>query len=851
MTVVAGLAQSGEYDFNQTVVRAEARRVARAPTIDGRLDEAFGTTPVKADGFTQYFPNPGRPSSQETKVWIGYDDRNLYVVARLLDTAAGKIEAQLTQRDRLGNTDWFGVAISPYRDGINASTFIVTPAGVQFDARFTAASRTGGQSIMVDGDRAWNAVWEAAATRDEGGWTAEMRIPYSALRFPEADVQTWDINFGRSIRRLREESHWRAVDPEVPGFVTQMGVLEGIRNVTPPVRLQATPFVTATATHSSDPTREVPNEFGNALGGGLDVKYGLSDAFTLDMTLVPDFSNARSDNQVLNLNANEVRFSENRDFFTEGVELFNKGGFFYSRRIGATPLDRGRVDDLLREGEEVVENPVTTQLLNATKVTGRTERGLGIGVLNAVEGETVALVGVPDGDARREIVTSPITNYSVVSLDQNLPNNSFVTLLNTTVLRSGSTYDANLTGTVFDLRNADNSWRLSGKAALSQQYSAEGADVGHTYELSLDKLTGRLRYGGGFTVESDDYDPTDLGFLYFNNERSAEVYASYNWFEPFGMFNNARVRGSLGISYLYEPFAYANSYFSYGSRMTTRSFLSFGVNGFTELAGERDYQDTRTPGRYIQYPAFTRVGAWVSTDYRKPFAFNLDGAYGGTYTKGDNASGYYRVSIGPRYRFGDQLTVRFDVGASQSDDGYGYVGHSAASAKTYRLDDFGTNYSFLNDASLGYDRLLSDVIVVGYRDVRTVELELGLDYAFRAQMTLSARARHYWSNVKYSAFAELGIDGDPVPTDYLGADDAGSPLHDQNFNAFNVDVFYTWRYAPGSDLLISYKTVSFFDGEPDGSYLDNLGTLGQERVDNSITLKAIYWLDYDAIRRGG
>ena len=842
-------AQSGDHDDDPARARATAKRIATPPVIDGRLDNAFGTVPLAASGFTQYAPDPGAASSQPTRVWVGYDDRNLYVVARMIDTAAHLIDAQLTGRDGLGNTDWFGVAISPYRDGINASTFIVTPAGVQFDARFTAASRTGGPSIMIDGDRAWDAVWEAAARRDEGGWTAELRIPYSALRFPEADVQTWDINFGRSIRRLREESHWRAVDPEVPGFVTQMGTLEGLRDVRPPVRLQATPFVTATASHASDPEADRRNTFDHGFGGGLDVKYGLSDAFTLDVTLVPDFSNARSDNQVLNLNANEIRFSENRDFFTEGVELFNKGGFFYSRRIGASPIGRGDVAGELRDGEEVLDNPAATQLLNATKVTGRTEGGLGIGVLNAVEGETVAVVGVPGGEERREVATSPPTNYSVVSLDQNLPHNSFVTLVNTTVLRSGSTYDANLTGTVFDLRTASNAWSLSGKAALSQQYAGGEADLGHTYGLSLDKLTGRLRYGAGFTVESDDYDPNDLGFLFFNNERSAEARASYNWFEPFGAFNSARLGARLGVGFLYEPSAYANSYFAYNSRLTTRGFLSFGVSGFTELAGERDYQDTRTPGRFIQYPAFTRVRGWVSTDFREPFAFNLRGDYGGTYTRGENASRYYNASFGPRYRFGDRLTARLEVAASRSDDGYGYVGHSAASARAFRLERAGTNFATLNPAGVGYDDLGDDAIVVGYRDVTTVELQARVSYAFRAQMTLTARARHYWSNVAYSSYAEIDARGVPRETSYLGRDADGGALHDRNFNAFNVDVFFRWRYAPGSDLLISYKTASFFDGAPDGAYLDNLAAIGRERIDNSITLKAIYWLDYDRLTR--
>jgi hypothetical protein len=181
------------------------------------------------------------------------------------------------------------------------------------------------------------------------------------------------------------------------------------------------------------------------LNGGLDVKYGINESFTLDMTLVPDFGQVQSDNQVLNLSPFEVRFNENRQFFTEGTELFNKGGFFYSRRIGGKPLGYGNVEGQLQEGEKIVENPSTSRLVNASKISGRTDRGLGIGIFNAVSPNMYATVENEEGE-QRKFSRSLLSNYNIVVFDQSLKNNSYVSLINTNVTRAGHTYDANVTG---------------------------------------------------------------------------------------------------------------------------------------------------------------------------------------------------------------------------------------------------------------------------------------------------------------------------------------------------------------------------------------------------------------------
>lgn len=850
----------------------QATKLKEKLKIDGELDQAVAARSFRQNpstkrkqqpGFVQFSPQPLAPASFETEVWVGYDDEALYVVAQLYDAAPDSILNQLSDRDRLRNTDWFGVSINPYQDGINATNFIVTPANVQYDSKFGAGIGGGSNQVMQSGDVSWDGVWESAASINEYGWLVEMKILYSALRFPELDVQTWDINFARQIRRYREESFWNTVDPKRPDAPTQMGQLTGIVNIKPPVRLQATPFVTAAANHIFDKSASQTNQWNSAFGGGLDLKYGITDAFTLDMTAIPDFSNARSDDQVLNLTANEIFFEENRAFFTEGVELFNKGDFFYSRRVGGVPFNRDVAENLATSEEEVIDNPIRTNLLNATKVSGRMDNGLGIGVFNAIEGRTFATLRNNETGELREVETGPVSNYSVVSFDQNLANNSFVTLINTTALRSGAAYDANLTGVVFDIRDKKNAWSLNGKAGLSQQYGktrlakrkeiAEGLGntitenvFGHTYNLNLERLTGRLRYGVEYVEESDTYDPNDMGFLFFNNERSGAGYLEYNWFDPIGAFNSGEVSLSTGFSRMYNPNAYSNAFIRTSTRWTTRDFFTFGANAFSELAPSREFQDTRTPGISFELPQYFEFGGFISSDYRKRFALDVRPVFG-TFFK-DNRTSTMGIYVSPRFRVSDKFDFRIGSTLRKNTRYLGYVGHHAAGIERYELEAEGTRYIQLSPTTQGYQTLNDDAIAMSYRTIRIAEVEANATYSFTAQMNINLRVRHYWSRVNHVEYFEVSSnDPIPRPTAYTGLNADGDSVHDQNFNAFNIDLFYRWRFAPGSDIFLSYKTQSFYDGTFDGGYFPNLNLLGDDQVNNNLTLKIVYWLDWNQL----
>ncbi len=306
--------------------RVQAQRIRQTIQLDGLLDEEAWLNAPPATGFLQLEPRPGEPASRRTEVRVLYDDVGLYVGARLFDEP-DSILMELSERDDFGNTDWFGLFIDSYRDGINGVSFIVTPANVQFDAKYSTFGE----------DENWDAVWESRTSINAEGWVAELHIPYSAIRFPKTNEQTWHINFGRLIQRSQQKSFWSKIDPQQQGLLNQSGYLTGISGIQSPVRLQATPFLAVYGEVHHDAAENPPNSWGRSINGGMDIKYGINDAFTLDMTLIPDFGEARSDNQVLNLSPFEVRFDENLAFFTEGAELFNKGGLFYSRRIGGLP----------------------------------------------------------------------------------------------------------------------------------------------------------------------------------------------------------------------------------------------------------------------------------------------------------------------------------------------------------------------------------------------------------------------------------------------------------------------------------------------------------------------------------
>ncbi|HEY6082641.1 MAG TPA: DUF5916 domain-containing protein, partial [Chitinophagaceae bacterium] len=403
--------------FAQSVPRAlQAVRVAHPPRIDGMLDDSVWQSIPAASDFISYFPGPGTPSRQKTVVKLAYDNTAIYVAAWLYDPDPKKISRQFTPRDGEygANTDYFAIGLDTYHDLQNGFMFVVTPSNAQGDGKVAAFNLAQNSNPYADSrvDDTWDAVWESETGRTDSGWTVEIRIPFSAIRFAKKPMQDWGVQFYRFIKKYNETSTWNPMNPNASGLAAQWGILKGLKDIVPPVRLAFLPYISTGI--QSQPVTARPKSFAaqTSINGGMDIKYGFSESFTLDMTLIPDFGQVQSDNTVLNLQPYEVKYDERRPFFTEGTELFNKSGIFYSRRIGKVgdlPTLYDSVYTHLDPAETVVRNPASIQLYNATKISGRTKGGLGIGFLNAVTAPAFAVIKNNRTGTERRMETEPLT----------------------------------------------------------------------------------------------------------------------------------------------------------------------------------------------------------------------------------------------------------------------------------------------------------------------------------------------------------------------------------------------------------------------------------------------------------
>lgn len=783
---------------NLTAARATERIV-----VDGVFEESSWATAAIGNEFVQNEPRPNEPSNYRSEVRILYSDNAIHVGAVLYDDP-DSVMMRLSGRDQIGITDWFGIVLDPYESGRNGFEFIVTAAGVQFDAIVANEEE----------DENWHAVWHSAAKVTEQGWVAEMSIPYSAFRFPKAQEHVWSMQLMRLVGRSREKSFWNPIDPLKEGWLRQCGVLTGISGIEPPLRLMLLPYASAYAQHFP---QEDPNEsdWTSTFNGGMDVKLGLSDAYTLDMTLIPDFGQVVSDNVVLNLSPFEVQFNENRQFFTEGTELFQRGNVFYSRRIGGVPLLRGNLYASLREGEHVTEDPGVSKLLNATKISGRGPKGLGIGVLNAVTRATYGTITDSVGNTR-DVLTDPLSNYNVFVLDQQLPNNGYVSVINTNVLRDGDTYDANTSAFDLVVNNRKRTLQSAALGRITQQYGTGiDRDPGYSYELGLSKTGGAFTYGSSYEEFSPEYDPNDLGFWPWVNYRSIEPSANYTNYKPNGPWQ----RWGIGFNGEYSRVIVPDHFFNFAVGLNTfrvlRGFNAFGGGIRAEPVLTYDPFEARVPGRLYEFPVNINYDVWISTDYNKPYAVDLNLGYRRFYER-DRKN--LMANLEQRFRPNDKLF--FILGA----------------------------WHEFKDEDVGWVAFYEEDIILGRRDQWTTEISLEGSYTFTNTLSLNADVRHYWSRAQYVEYHELLLDGKLAATEYTGLYEDGSSKHDVDFDAFTVDVWLRWNFAPGSEITLGWKDNIFArEGIVRQDYFENLDNTWRSPGINSFSLKAIWFLDAGSV----
>ncbi len=818
--VVSFLLLKCTFVLAQEKKQLEIKRTEKPPKIDGILDDTVWQDAAVATNFIQFRPEMGVPLKphQKTSVQMAYDDDAIYVAAYLKDNPKD-IQKQLTSRDNFGNSDFFGVIFNPNNDAQNDTEFFVFSTGTQADA---VASLSNGE------DFGWSAVWDSDVKIVDDGWIVEMKIPYRALRFSNQKMQTWGIQFHRRFRLDNSQYSWNPIDRTKGNVGLYHGELIGLQNISPPTRLLFYPFVSYVV---NDFDKKTDSKF----KVGLDLKYGITDNFTMDLTLIPDFSQAGFDNISLNLGPFEQTFGEQRQFFKEGVDLFNKGNLFFSRRIGGAPVGEVAVN----ENEEIVAIPEEVKVLNAIKFSGRTKNGLGIGVFNAITEKTKVKIRqtnytenadneiIDTTYTYRNAVIEPLSNYNIFVVDQQFNGNSSVSLINTNVTRNGSFRDENVTGALADISNKRNTYNINAQIKMSN-VNAQGAPdsgrnsiiTGLNTSFRIAKTHGNYRYSFNHSFANSTYDINDLGLNFRNNYNNFGIDAWYQIFEPTKTFNNLYLSTWVNYKRLYQPSTYTGTNFGLNFNAQTKKLLWLGASFNMEPGKQYDYFEPRDfeNKRYFIYKNIANLEGWIETNSNKTFSVDTF-LYGFKAFDSERDLFGYGFGIEPTVILNDKFRISYDYSLRNHRGGRGYV------------------------------TKIDEAIIFGERNVFTIENSLSGSYTFNPFHSLSLAFRNYWSTVNYDTnLFVLEENGTLNTDDAYTVSDVSNP--NVNFNTWNLDLNYSWQVAPGSFLTALYRYQLFNrDQQSEDTYFTSLDTLFKQPADQTFSVRLQYFIDYNNVKK--
>lgn len=811
----------GAYSQKKTL---QAKFSAENITIDGKINEEIWKTAPIATDFIMFEPDNGKPisESKKTEVKVLYDNNAVYILAVLYDEEPNKISRELTNRDDFGVADVFSVSINGNNDGQQDFRFFVSAAGVQMDCLATEANE----------DFNWDAIWDSEVKITDFGWVVEMKIPYAALRFSKAAKQTWGLNFKRDIKRdAQDQSYtWNFVDTKIGAVITQEGILQGIENIKTPTRLFFIPYTSAYY-QQDDYTSDKTLKF------GMDIKYGINDAFTLDAILVPDFGQTKFDNAILNLEPFEQQFDENRAFFTEAADLFSKGNLFYSRRIGGSPIkDIYALQDQLQTNEEITNFPSTVDLINAVKISGRTEKGLGIGFLNAVTAKTEATiiktitktVTDPITNIQTPVVTKttqkeviqPLTNYNVLVFDQRFRQNSSVTFVNTNTVRNGDFRDANVSALLFDLNTKANTYKLSGDFKYStvkdsdinygSNYGLENYD-GFKTQLSFAKTSGKYRYLFSGKYLSEFYDVNDLGIIFVNNYHSGYGEMTYRIINPTKTFNSLKFNQNINLDRQNTTGKFQEAW--YKTVLSATTLKNHYIEGSFRLnpIDRYDFYEPRVYGRYVYIPkSIVGYAQFYSNDNRS-FHYEIEVAI----EKFDeDKRNTYLLFGGVKYRFNDKFSLSYNFNYTRKVNDRGWVGFEN------------------ND------------IIFAERNREIVDHYFTGKYSLTNKMSLNLIARYYWSYAENHEFLTLQDNGK------LTHNSTYSENKNRNFNSWNFDLSYSWWFAPGSEISVLYRNYALESTNlVQKNMQTNLNNVFDTNLTSILSVSLRYYIDYNSLRK--
>ena len=857
--------------------------------IDGGLDDAAWQVAMPVGGFIQAEPIEGAPVDQPTEVRILFDEEAVYIAARMHDASAATVARQLVRRDEAGQYDYFEVSLDPDLDRRTGYRFRVTAAGVQIDDYLFDD---------VKEDRSWDAVWESEVQRDDQGWTAEMRIPLSQIRFqPSASPQEWGVNFGRRRLASNELSFFALESRRQHGRVSVFRPLSGLALRSGMRRLEARPYtlarVQAGPTESGNPFFDGREE---SAGAGLDLRYGIGSTFTLDATFNPDFGQVEVDPAVINLSAFETIYPERRPFFVEDARIFDfknisGNSLFYSRRIGGEP-HRSNIP-----GAAFVNAADETSILGAAKLTGRTNRGLSLGVLAAVTGREEGEAYFGEGDSVAIFLAEPRSGYGVVRALQELRGGQTVvggiaTLMHRNLPGDGS-FDflpsaAMSTGVDFEHTWDDRGWALWGMLAASHVRGSEEALIrlqrspthyfhrpdayrlgvdssatsmtGAEWGLRLDRRSGRWTGALWAAQRSPGFEVNDLGEVGEGERLDGGARLSYREITPGELFRDYTVSiltfHNIRHEVLRDPFswnewgrAHSEGIVGLNGNATFLNYWSIGA-GLQYDPENFDSEVTRG-GPMMLDPAGWSFNLRGNTDRRKTLSFDPSAGVDNLGAMGWGWQAGLVISYRPSSRVQIETTPRYQ---SQPD----------AAQYVATTDD------------VGYAPTYGRRYLFGELDRRTFSLATRLNVTFSRDLTLQLFAQPLLAVGDYTAYKQLAraesFDFDRfeegaavtgpggvscvggrtcrsgserlVDFDGDGGTDFSFSERDFRVRSLRGNAVLRWEYRPGSTL--------FFVWQQRRSYQDleaNTFRLGGEALDlltdrptNVFIVKANYWL---------
>lgn len=852
------------------VREVHAFRLTSPVAIDGMLTEPVWQQAEPSEGFVQGDPIEGGPPSQRTEVRVAYDDDALYIGARLYDTAPDSIVALLARRDVAAASDRFYVFLDPYFDRRSGYYFMVNAAGTQYDG-----------TLFNDDwdDSSWDGVWEGKPHRDERGWTLEMRIPYSQLRFQKAPEFRWGINFRRSIPRRNEEDYLVFRPRKESGFVSRFPALTGMENLNPGRALEVLPYVTTQAEYRR-PAPLDPFHDGSRYtpAGGGDLRMPVGSRLTLNATANPDFGQVEVDPAVVNLSDYESFFEEKRPFFVENASVFGCGNegandywnfnwqdpkFFYTRRIGRAP-QRG-----IDPGISFADVPRATRILGAAKVTGKVAPGWNFGTLHAVTANETGQFAV--GSTRWKSDVEPLAYYGVVrSLKEFKERRHGLGFMSTVSERSfrqdtlrdqlsRSTFMTAVDGWHF--LDRDQVWVLSGWSAVSSiqgtraRITALQQDPRHYFQrpdagyvdvdpnatslsgwgtrLWLNKQKGKTFGNFALGAISPGFDNNEMGFLRQADLINGHAGYGYRWTEP-----NAWRKQSYVLGALFSSFDFGGNRTISGALV--KHYIQFASNWEWVAQGAyypRSLNDRLTRGGPLvaNEPAVELQTDGVSSPNGR-VTWYFDGY---SYTQREADSWNWNADFGVEWHPASSVVLSFGPYFERVHDHSHYL---ATVPDPTATATFGNRY------------------VLPTLDQTTLSATIRLNWAFTPHVSFQFYGQPLVSTGRYTDFKELAL---PRTYEFIGAGagpwtyDAASGTFDLdglgpagafgpdfNFKSLRGNAVFRWEYLPGSAFYLVWTQERTDDDVSDGFAIGpSFRRLVTAEANNIFLAKVTYYLN--------